>query len=65
MPPKSEQGIRGFMLRYDLKFKLKLIQEYKREMYHGCTFHSQEELAVEIEDIDWYNRDRIKEKLNG
>ncbi len=53
------------MLRYDLKFKLKLIQEYKREMYHGCTFHSQEELAVEIEDIDWYNRDRIKEKLNG
>lgn len=38
----------------------------KQEMYYGTEFKNYNELVVEIEKyIRWYNKDRIKTKLNG
>lgn len=38
----------------------------KQEMYYGETYHSYDELKEAIDEyIDYYNNDRIKQKLNG
>ena len=38
----------------------------KQEMLYGNKFKSIEHLKIEIEKyIEWYNNDRIKQKLNG
>ncbi|MEG0299111.1 MAG: IS3 family transposase, partial [Aurantimicrobium sp.] len=38
----------------------------KTEMFHGERFNTVNELIEEIEEyIDWYNRDRLQERLKG
>lgn len=38
----------------------------KREIYDGCAYRSRKELKKAIEEfINYYNEDRIKEKLGG
>ena len=38
----------------------------KTEMFHGETFNTVNELITSIEEyIDWYNRDRLQERLKG